>query len=445
MEVLSITLQLLASLSFLILLHELGHFLAARYFGVRVIKFYLFFDFLFPFPNVANFSLFKKQVGDTEWGIGWFPFGGYVQMAGIMDESMDKEALQEPEKPDEFRAKPAWQRLIILLGGIFMNILVAFIIYSTIAFVWGDKYLPAENARYGIYADEIAREMGLENGDKIISIDGKVPNTFSAIPMMIILDGGKTIQVERAGEQLEVAVPDNLIKKLLDNKGLGFIDLAYPCMIGGFTENSNFEKAGGQVGDNVVALNGVPVRSFQEFVELKGDLRSTTVEIDVERNGELLALSVELDEDGKLGFFIPPITELFDLETKKYGVFAALVEGPRRTWSVFSGYFKQLKFLFNKENEGWKHVGSFGTFAKIFPKVFDLQMFLERTAFISVILAFMNLLPIPALDGGHAMFTSYEIIFRRKPNEKFMEYAQMAGMILLLGLMSLGIFNDIFR
>jgi regulator of sigma E protease len=445
MEVLSITIQLLASLSFLIILHELGHFLAARKFGVRVIKFYLFFDFLFPFPNVANFSLFKKQVGDTEWGLGWFPFGGYVQMAGIMDESMDKEALQQPPKPDEFRSKPAWQRLIILLGGIFMNILVAFILYSTIAFVWGDKYLPAENAKYGIYADELAREMGLQNGDIIVSVDGKKPKTFSEIPMLIILDEAKTVQVKRGNEDVEIAVPSDLIKKILDNKGAGFIDIAFPCVIHSFTSGSNIEKAGAQPGDEIVALNGVPVRSFMEFIELKGNMTDTVAEIYVVRGEELLLLNVEIDAQGKLGFAVPPAGEFFDLATKEYGFFAAVVEGPRRTWSVFSGYFKQLKFLFNKENEGWKHVGSFGTFAKIFPVPFDLQIFLERTAFISVILAFMNLLPIPALDGGHAMFTTYEIIFRRKPNEKLMEYAQMAGMILLLGLMSLGIFNDIFR
>lgn len=445
MNTLSIALQLLASLSILIMLHELGHYWAARKFGVRVIKFYLFFDFLFPFPNVANFSLVKKQVGDTEWGIGWFPFGGYVQMAGIMDESMDAEALKQPEQPDEFRSKPAWQRLIILLGGIIMNILVAFIIYSTIAYVWGDKYLPAENAKYGIYADEIALEMGLRNGDKVVSIDGKKPETFNDIAMMVILDAAKTVEVERGGELVTVNVPSDLVKKLLDNKGAGFIELAYPCLVGGFTENSNMALAGAQEGDMIVSLNGAPVSSFQEFVELKGDMKSTVADIEVSRNGEIIALNVEIDEVGKLGFFIPAMSEVFELETKKYGVFGALLQGPVRTWNVFSGYFKQLKFLFNKENEGWKHVGSFGTFAKIFPTSFDLQMFLERTAFISVILAFMNLLPIPALDGGHAMFTTYEIVFRRKPNEKFMEYAQMAGMILLLGLMSLGIFNDIFR
>lgn len=445
MNTLSIALQLLASLSFLIILHELGHFLAARKFGVRVIKFYLFFDFLFPFPNVANFSLVKKQVGDTEWGIGWFPFGGYVQMAGIMDESMDAEALKEPEKPDEFRAKPAWQRLIILLGGIFMNILVAFIIYSSIAYFWGDKYLPAENAKYGIYADKIAQEMGLQNGDKVVSIDGIKPETFSDIPMMVILDAAKTMQVERGGKLVEIEVPSNLVKKLLDNKGAGFIELAYPCQVGGFSENSTFEKAGGEVGDKIVSLNGAPVSSFQEFVSLKGDLKSTNAAIEVDRNGEFVLLNVDINEEGLLGFYIPAMSELFELETKKYGIFGALAQGPIRTWNTFAGYFKQLKFLFNKENEGWKHVGSFGTFAKIFPTTFNLQMFLERTAFISVILAFMNLLPIPALDGGHAMFTSYEMIFRRKPNEKFMEYAQMVGMILLLGLMSLGIFNDIFR
>jgi regulator of sigma E protease len=351
----------------------------------------------------------------------------------------------EPEKPDEFRAKPAWQRLIILLGGIIMNILVAFIIYSSIAFFWGDKYLPAENAKYGIYADEIALEMGLKNGDKVVSVDGKKPETFNEIPMMVILDAAKTMQVDRGGEIIDIEVPSNLVKKLLDNKGAGFISLAYPCQVGGFTENSTFELAGGQVGDNVVSLNGTPVSSFQEFVSVKGDLKSTTAAIEVERAGENILLNVDINEKGLLGFFIPPMADLFDLETKKYGFFGALVQGPVRTWSTFSGYFKQLKFLFNKENEGWKHVGSFGTFAKIFPTTFNLQMFLERTAFISVILAFMNLLPIPALDGGHAMFTTYEMIFRRKPNEKFMEYAQMAGMILLLGLMSLGIFNDIFR
>lgn len=445
MEILSITVQLLISLSFLIILHELGHFLAARKFGVRVIKFYLFFDFLFPFPNVANFSLVKKQVGDTEWGVGWFPFGGYVQMAGIMDESMDKEAMKQPPKPDEFRAKPAWQRLIILLGGIFMNILIAFVLYATIAFVWGEKYLTAENAIYGIYADELALEIGLRNGDKITAIDGIAPKTFSEIPMMVILDEAKEITVDRNGTEITLDVPKDFIKKILDNKGAGFIELAFPCKISAFTENSNAEKAGALAGDEIVEINGIPVNSFAEFVNLKDDLADTTIQIAVKRNEAIILLEVELDALGRLGFAVAPINEFFDLATKDYGFFGAIIQGPVRTWNVFASYFKQIKFLFNKDNEGWKHVGSFGTFAKIFPVPFNLQIFLERTAFISVILAFMNLLPIPALDGGHAMFTTYEMVFRRKPNEKFMEYAQLVGMILLLGLMSLGIFNDIFR
>lgn len=445
MEVLSITVQLLISLSFLIILHELGHFLAARKFGVRVIKFYLFFDFLFPFPNVANLSLVKKQVGDTEWGVGWFPFGGYVQMAGIMDESMDKEAMKQPPKPDEFRAKPPWQRLIILLGGIIMNVLIAFVLYSTIAFVWGEKYLPAENAIYGIYADELAQEMGLRNGDKIVAIDGIAPKTFSDIPLMIILDEANEITIERNNKKMTLDVPKDFIKKILDNKGAGFIELAFPCKVLSFTENSNIEKAGALTGDEIIELNGQPVSSFSEFVNLKGDLADTTVQITVLRNEERIPLEVELDEFGRLGFAVPPPSEFFELATKEYGLFAAILQGPVRTWDVFASYFKQIKFLFNSDNEGWKHVGSFGTFAKIFPVPFNLQIFLERTAFISVILAFMNLLPIPALDGGHAMFTTYEMVFRRKPNEKFMEYAQLVGMILLLGLMSLGIFNDIFR
>ena len=435
-------LQLLASLSFLIILHELGHFLAARYFGVRVIKFYLFFDFLFPMANVMNFSLFKKKVGDTEYGIGWFPFGGYVQMAGIMDESMDKEAMKLPPKPDEFRAKAPWQRLIILLGGIIMNILIAFVLYAVLAFVWGDKFLPAENAEYGVYAYEIGRDIGIENGDKIVKVGETTLGDINDITSLLIFDESGSITVERDGKLIDLTITDAQRKEIVDRKGADFITLAFPAIIGEFAKGSAIEKAGALAGDEVIRFDGIEITSLQQMNDVKLAYTDTIVSVDLLRDGSIITVKPELGANSMLGFGPLPASEMFELETKEYSFFQALVEGPVRTWEVFSGYAKSIKFLFKPKNEGWKHIGSFGTFAKLFPVPFNLQMFLERTALISVILAFMNLLPIPALDGGHAMFTIYEMVFRRKPNERFMEIAQLVGMVMLLGLMALGIFND---
>lgn len=441
-------LELLGSLSILIVLHELGHFLAAKYFKVRVEKFYLFFDFLFPMPGVMNFSLFKKKIGDTEYGIGWFPMGGYVQMSGIMDESMDKEALKQPMQDYEFRAKPAWQRLIILLGGIIVNILLAFVIYSGMSYVWGDKYLPTENAKYGIFVDSLGTDLGLQNGDLITEVDGVKMENFNDIKSAIIFDMGKNLTVKRGDETVKIEGLDGkILKQLIDAKGRGMYELAVPAVIGSFSEGSVIEKAGAQVGDKLVALGDDKISYQNEVADIKEKYIGKEVALVVERNGVLDTSKVTIGEDAMLGYQLQSEEILFKFERKRYSFGEAIVAGPVKTWETFTNYLKQFKLIFNKEVKGYKHIGGFAAIGGMFPDQsnFTWEIFWALTAFLSVMLAFMNLLPIPALDGGHALFTIYEMIVGKPANEKFMEYAQMGGMLILFSLLILANGNDIFK
>lgn len=441
-------LELLGSLSILIVLHELGHFLAAKYFKVRVEKFYLFFDFLFPMPGVLNFALFKKKIGDTEYGIGWFPMGGYVQMSGIMDESMDKDALKQPVQDYEFRAKPAWQRLIILLGGIIVNILLAFVIYSGMSLVWGDKYLPNENAVYGIYVDSLGASLGLQNGDLITEVDGVKMENFNDVKSAIIFDMGKNLTVKRGSETVKIEGLDGkLLKKIIDAKGRGLYELAVPPIIGAVSKDSPIEKAGAQVGDKLVMLGDDKVLYQNEIATIKEKYKGQEVALVLERNGVLENTTVVIGEDAMLGYSIPAETDLFTLGRKKYSVGEAIVAGPVKTWGTFTNYLKQFKLMFNKDVQAYKHIGGFAAIGGMFPDQanFTWEIFWALTAFLSVMLAFMNLLPIPALDGGHALFTIYEMIVGKPANEKFMEYAQMVGMLILFSLLILANGNDIFK
>lgn len=438
--------ELLGSLSLLIVLHELGHFLTAKYFKVRVEKFYLFFDFMFPMPNVLNFSLFKKKIGDTEYGIGWFPMGGYVQMSGIMDETMDKEALAKPPEPYEFRAKPAWQRLIILLGGIIVNILLAMVIYMGMSYTWGDEYLPNENAVYGIAVDSLGASMGLQDGDHITHVNGKEIENFDEIRITMILDLAENITVKRGEKVFNIdGLDDAFYAKILNKQGRMF-DLNVPPIMSGFSDESLVKKAGAVEGDKILAINNVKITSQSKVAKIKDALGNQTVPILIESAGETKEISVTFDETPMLGYSVDA-SSLFEFGRTKYTIGQAIVSGPVKTWKTFTDYLKQFKLIFNKKIKGYKQVGGFAAIGSMFPakELFTWEKFWTLTAFLSIMLAFLNLLPIPGLDGGHSVFVLYEMVVGKPANEKFMEYTQMVGMMLLFALLIYANGNDIYK
>lgn len=436
MEILIQATQLILSLSILVILHELGHFIPAKLFKTKVEKFYLFFD---PY-----FSLFKIKKGGTEYGIGWLPLGGYVKIAGMIDESMDKEQMKQEPKPWEFRSKPAWQRLIIMLGGVTVNIIVGIVIYTMIAFVWGSQYIPNDSLKYGIYADSTAKEIGLQSGDKILTIDNKPVVKFNDIALRILLDHAQTIQVEREGQVTNIEIPEGTIADLINHKEM-FIEPAVITKVDSVLPDTPAENAGLRQGDRIIEINGSETAFFQDVVKYLKSHPREEVELTVLRNGKRINLSTAVSEKGTLGFAVQPLDEQITLETEKYSLIESLPAGMSRAYSSFENYIKQLALIFNPETEAYKSLGGFITIGKAFSPTWDWQHFWSFTAFLSIILAIMNILPIPALDGGHVMFLSWEIITGRKPNEKVMEYAQIVGIVLLLGLMILANGNDIIK
>lgn len=436
MEILIQASQLILSLSILVTLHELGHFIPARLFKTRVEKFYLFFD---PW-----FSLFKVKKGDTEYGIGWLPLGGYVKISGMIDESMDKEQMKQPPQPWEFRSKPAWQRLIIMVGGVTVNVILGMAIYAMVLFVWGTQYLPTENAIHGVYTDSSAVSIGLKNGDKILSVDGEKVANFNDIQLKILLEDAKTIQVERTGRIEEVIIPEGTIAKMIKNQQ-PFMEPAVLPQVDQVLENSPAKKAGLQVGDQLLAINGEETPFFQDVVSYLQDHKEETAKIKVLRNGSEIELEATISEEGTLGFAIVPLDKQLVFDTKEYGFFESIPAGIHKAYDSFDNYLKQIKLIFNPETEAYKSLGGFLTIGKAFSPHWDWQRFWSFTAFLSIILAIMNILPIPALDGGHVMFLLYEIITGKKPGDKFMEYAQIIGIIILLSLMILANGNDILR
>jgi len=430
--------QLVLSLSILVVLHELGHFIPAKLFKIKVEKFYLFFD---PW-----FSVFKKKIGETEYGIGWLPLGGYVKIAGMIDESMDKEQMKLPPQPWEFRSKPAWQRLIIMLGGVTVNIILAFFIYAMLLFTQGEQYLSVENAKYGIVADSLAREIGLQTGDKIVGYDhDKKFETFTSIVPTILLDNALSLQVERNGKMVDVAVPRSLTKALVEGKGEGFISIAFPAEIGAVQKGSSIAKAGAKDGDFIVGINNEPVSYFDELRFKLRNYKTQTVPLSLLRGSDTIQTTVTVTEAGTIGFAAKSLDNYFALSTKEYTFFQAIPAGVKKTGSTLSNYLKQFRLIFDSDVKGYKQVGSFITITQLFPKLWDWTAFWNLTAFLSIMLAVLNVLPIPALDGGHALFTLIEMITGKKPSDKFLEYAQTVGMVMLLTLMVFALGNDIFR
>lgn len=437
MEVFVKIAQLLLSLSILVILHEFGHFMFAKLFGTRVEKFYLFFN---PW-----FSLFKFKKGETEYGIGWLPLGGYVKISGMIDESMDKEQMKKPPQPWEFRSKPSWQRLIIMLGGVMVNFLLAIIIYILILFAWGEEYLPTENVKYGILVDSIGVKMGLMNGDRIISIDNQEIENFYQIIPDIILNERKTIQIKRDGRLLEVKIPKEVIPALI--KGDGRIDVRLPfspLVVEGFIKESPSKKAGLQTGDEILGLSNMTFEYYDEFKKRLGENKETEIILQVKRNGKNLDIPVIVNYQGMIGIR-RNIEEFLEFKKVEYGFFESIPAGIAKGIKTMQNYLKQFKLIFSKDTQAYKSLGGFITIGSIFPGVWNWQAFWNLTAFLSIILAIMNILPIPALDGGHVMFLLYEVITRRKPSDKFLEYAQMTGMIILLSLLLFANGNDIIR
>ena len=429
-------LQLLLSLSILIILHEGGHFLPAKLFKTRVEKFYLFFD---PY-----FSVLKKKIGETEYGIGWLPLGGYVKISGMVDESMDKEQMAQPAQPWEFRAKPAWQRLIIMVGGVVVNVIVGVVIYSAILFSYGKEVIPSENAAYGVHCNPLMYHYGFRDGDKILALDGVKPDNFQDINKRMILDDPKQVTIERFGEQLTINLPEDFGQLLVDS-GIksGAFSLRIPFVIDSVIPENPAFHAGLMKGDSVVGVNGLYSPYFQEIAKALRNNKNKVVRMHVIRNGNSISLPVDVTADGRIGVAPKSLENYIGVDTLQYSFAQAIPGGFHEAWETVTDYTSQLRFLFSKA--GAKQVGGFVTFAKLFPDEWDWWAFWERTAFISLVLAFMNILPIPALDGGHVMFLLWEMITGKAVSQKVLERSQIIGMILLLGLMLYGNGMDIFR
>jgi regulator of sigma E protease len=430
------TAQLLLSLSILVVLHEFGHFMFARLFKTRVEKFYLFFD---PW-----FSLFKVKKGETEYGIGWLPLGGYVKISGMIDESMDKEAMKLPPQPHEFRSKPAWQRLLIMLGGVTMNFIFAILIYIGIMYAWGEEFLPVENAKYGIEVNETGKEIGFQNGDKILTVDNKYIESFTAIIPTVVLDHAKTVQVERNGQKVDVEISDSDLALLLKSKSVMIPRTPFDIKVGKLEKGLPAEQAGLQKEDIFASVDGLKFDFYDEFTDYLATKKGESIQVEVIREGQRITKEVEVSEEGKIGFY-PSYKYPFELKTVKYGFFESFPAGIKKGVQTTGDYLKQFRLFFKKETKAYESLGGFATIGNIFPGTWDWHSFWNMTAFISIILAIMNLLPIPALDGGHVMFLMGEMITGRKPGEKFLEYAQIAGMILLLALVLYANANDIIK
>jgi len=436
---------LIFSLSILVILHEFGHYITAKWFKCRVEKFYLFFD---PW-----FSLVKKKIGETEYGIGWLPLGGYVKISGMVDESMDKEQMKQPPQPWEFRSKPAWQRLIIMLGGVTMNVLFAFFLYAMILYKWGDTKLPMANVKNGVWiTDSLMHDIGLRNGDKILAVNGEPINYFDDLPAKIIL--GKQIEISRDGKDQTITLPQNMIERLVEKKGKRSTLLMprIPVIIGSFAEkvSDNAKRAGLHIYDKIVAIDSIPVQYFDEASSILKTRKGDTVNLTVIRNSQPQNIKTLVDTAGNIGFYQITLDQADSLgilkeETKKYGFLASFPAGVKKTGKQLDFYVQQFKQILNPQTGAYKGLGGFKTMASIFPNTgWDWEAFWNITAFFSIILAFMNLLPIPALDGGHVLFTLIEMISGRKPSDKFLEYAQIAGMVILFALMLFANGNDWF-
>ncbi|MFI3266765.1 MAG: RIP metalloprotease RseP [Rikenellaceae bacterium] len=439
METLIKVLQFVVSLSLLVIIHELGHFMFAKIFKTRVEKFYLFFD---PW-----FSLFKFKRGETEYGVGWLPLGGYVKISGMIDESMDKEQMAQPVQPYEFRAKPAWQRLLIMVGGVLMNVILAVAIYIGISFAWGDEYLANDDVKYGYEFSAEAQAMGFEDGDKIVTIKGKTIDDMSKVFQEFILGGAGDVVVERDGQTVTISLTDKNIGTLIENQQ--FISPIIPFIVGEVSGGSLAEAAGIRKTDRLVSVDGSKVYSIQGAVELFKSKATQIANLTFVRDSSgieiLRDIPTRISEEGTIGVLLVSPQDIFSMTTREYGFFESIPAGISRAGQEISSYIQQVKLIFTPESGAYKSMGGFISIGSIFPTAWDWYVFWKITAFLSIALAVMNILPIPALDGGHVLFLLVEVISGRKMSDKAMEIFQTIGIILLIALMLLVNGNDIYR
>jgi regulator of sigma E protease len=430
--------QFILSFSILVLLHEMGHYFPAKWFKCRVDKFYLFFD---PW-----FSIWKKKKGETEYGLGWVPFGGYVKIAGMIDESMDKEQMKKPPEPWEFRSKPAWQRLIIMVGGVVVNIILAIVIFIGITWVWGEEQLPVKNLKYGVAVDSLGKSFGLQDGDNVVAIDGKKIENYGTLESEMVLKEAKQLQVLRNNETININVPESAIKTIVKDKKFGAMVVPrYPVIVDSVSKDAVIKDGSMRKGDTLIAINNQTFQFYNEFDKLKKQYADSIITLTALRGGDTVTMRALVTKKGSVGFFaVSPLT-ILGTTTTSYSFIESVPIGFTRCWETLDRYVTGLKQLFTGKVSANDSLGSVISIGNTFPGVWDWERFWTLTGIFSIVLAFMNILPIPALDGGHALFTLYEMITGRKPADKFMEYAQMVGMILLLGLMAYALGLDFWR
>ncbi len=430
--------QFLLSLSLLIVLHEMGHFLPAKLFKTRVEKFYLFFDY--------KFSLFKKKIGDTVYGIGWIPLGGYVKISGMIDESMDKEQMMQPPQPWEFRSKPAWQRLIIMLGGVTVNFILGIFIYIMMFNVWGDEYVGVNDVTYGFSVVDDFKELGFQNGDKILTVDGEEPEDVMDVNKFLFLRDVQEIKVEHPDGSTEtVQIPENIGYQMWQGGYMDPLTPRVPARLDSIKPNSPADEAGIQYGDRVISVDGESITFWTELTErVKKNKERKPMEIGIEREGRELTFTIAPNEENNLGVYVlPDIDEILTISHKDFTFAESIGPGFSRAYWTLKDYMGQFKYVFTKK--GASSLGGFITIGSIFPSTWNWESFWSITALLSIMLAFMNLLPIPALDGGHVVFTLYEMISGHKPSDKFLEYAQITGFVILVSLLLLANGNDIYK
>jgi regulator of sigma E protease len=432
------TAQFILSFSILVVLHELGHFIPARLFGTRVEKFYLFFN--------PGFSLWKKKIGETEYGIGWIPFGGYVKIAGMIDESMDKEQLKKEPESWELRSKPAYQRLIVMLGGVIVNVVLAIVIFIGIAWYWGDDYLPAKNVTYGVHASALAKQMGVQDGDIILSLDKKELENFDALEAKLILTNPTTLEVQRGDSIISLNIPPNLATSLAKfKKSDPFVIPRIPVIIDSVGSSAVVLEGAFSKNDTLLKINNTSIQYQYEFIEVKQKYADSIVMVTSKRGNDTVYTKALINGSGQIGLFVKLPYALFKTVHKEFTFFQAIPEGVNSCYTTLDNYIQGIKQIFTGKVNANDSLGSLISIGNTFPAAWDWERFWTLTAIFSIILAFMNVLPIPALDGGHALFIIVEMITGRKPGDKFMEYAQIVGMMLMFGLMLYALGLDFWR